>query len=252
VLAKGQVLQTRHLNQLLNQAAGTDHEELINLSTLRSMTQAYYSPDNYGHFGLALKQYAHFTSPIRRYSDLIVHRALISTHGWGKDGLGPEEAERLEDTAKHISDTERRSMVAERDTNDRYLAAYLSERVGDEFTGRIAGIARFGVFVKMNETGADGLVPIRTLGREYFHFDRETNTLMGADTGLTLGIGQRVTVRLAQATPVTGGLELELLTLEGKDLPRGVSPAGRSPRRKAAKGKRKADKIKRKVARKRR
>lgn len=260
VLAKGQVLQTRHLNQLLNAAAGTDDAELINLSTLRSMTQAYYSPDNYGHFGLALAQYAHFTSPIRRYSDLIVHRALISAHGWGpasgratsEDGLSPDEVERLKDTATHISDTERRSMMAERDTTDRYLAAYLSERVGDEFSGRIVGIARFGVFVKMDETGADGLVPIRSLGREYFHFDREAGTLMGADTGLVISIGQQVTVRLAQATPVTGGLELELLTLEDKALPRGVSPAGRSPRRKVGKGKRKADKIKRKVARKRR
>ena len=252
VLAKGQVLQTRHLNQLLNAAAGTDDAELINLSTLRSMTQAYYSPDNYGHFGLALAQYAHFTSPIRRYSDLIVHRALISAHGWGKDGLGPDEVARLEETAQHISDTERRSMVAERDTTDRYLAAYLSERVGEEFSGRVAGIARFGVFVKMDETGADGLVPIRTLGREYFQFDRDAGTLTGVDTGLTISIGQTVTVRLAQATPVTGGLELELLTLEGKALPKGVSPAGRSPRRKAGRGKRKADKIKRKLARKRR
>ncbi len=251
-LAKGQVLQTRHLNGLLRGAAGTDNAELINMATLRSMTQAYYSPENYGHFGLALAQYAHFTSPIRRYSDLIVHRALISAHGWGKDGLGPEEADRLEETAKHISETERRSMVAERDTTDRYLAAYLSERVGNEFTGRISGIARFGVFVKMNETGADGLVPIRTLGREYFHFDGDTNTLTGADTGLTIRIGQRVTVRLARATPVTGGLELELLSLDGKALPRSTGPAGRSPRRKAAKGKRKTDKIKRKVARKRR
>jgi ribonuclease R len=252
VLAKGQVLQTRHLNQLLNAAAGTDDAELINISTLRSMTQAYYSPDNYGHFGLALAQYAHFTSPIRRYADLIVHRALVTAHGWGKDGLSPEEAERLEETGQHISDTERRSMVAERDTTDRYLASYLSERVGDEFTGRIAGVARFGVFVKMDETGADGLVPIRTIGREYFHYDDEARRLMGSDTGLTISIGQRVTVRLAQATPVTGGLELELLTLEDKALPKGVSPAGRSPRRKVGRGKRRADKIKRKVARKRR
>lgn len=252
-LAKGQVLQTRHLNQLLNAAAGTDDAELINLSTLRSMTQAYYSPDNFGHFGLALAQYAHFTSPIRRYADLIVHRALIAAHGWGKDGLDAAEIDRLEDTATHISDTERRSMMAERDTTDRYLAAFLSERVGNEFGGRISGIARFGVFVKLDETGADGLIPIRTLGREYFHFDREAGTLMGADTGITISIGQRVTVRLAAATPVTGGLELELLTLEDKAMPRGSSsPAGRSPRRKAARGKRKADKIKRKVARKRR
>ncbi|MBE1285474.1 MAG: ribonuclease R [Rhodobacteraceae bacterium] len=254
-LAKGQVLQTRHLNALLNQAAGTDEAELINMSTLRSMTQAYYSPENFGHFGLALQRYAHFTSPIRRYADLIVHRALISSHGWGKDGLDPAEIDRLEDTATHISDTERRSMMAERDTTDRYLAAYLSERVGNEFTGRISGIARFGAFVKLDETGADGLVPVRSLGREFFHFDREAGTLMGSETGLTIGIGQRVTVRLAQATPVTGGLELELLSIEDQALPRGgrTSPAGRSGgRRKAVKAKRKKDKIARKVQHKRR
>ncbi|MBO9450540.1 ribonuclease R [Tropicibacter sp. R16_0] len=251
-LAKGQVLQTRHLNALLNAAAGTDDAELINLSTLRSMAQAYYSPENFGHFGLALRNYAHFTSPIRRYADLIVHRALIKAHGWGDDGLQPDEIDRLEDTATHISDTERRSMMAERDTTDRYLAAYLSERVGNEFSGRISGMARFGAFVKLDETGADGLVPVRSLGREFFHFDREAGTLMGSDTGMILSIGQRVTVRLAQATPVTGGLELELLSVEDKAMPKPVSPAGRTQRRKAIKGKRKRDKIKRKVERKRR
>ena len=251
-LAKGQVLQTRHLNALLNAAAGTDDAELINMSTLRSMTQAYYSPENFGHFGLALVKYAHFTSPIRRYADLIVHRALIAVHKWGDDGLSGEEAERLEDTGTHISTTERRSMIAERDTTDRYLAAYLSERVGNEFAGRISGIARFGAFVRLEETGADGLVPIRALGREYFHFDREAGTLVGADTGLTVGIGQKVVVRLAQATPVTGGLELELLELEDKALPSGGTPGRGGPRRKSAQSKKKSAKTKRKVSRRRR
>ena len=224
VLAKGRVLQTRHLNTLLAQAEDTDHAELINLTTLRSMTQAYYSPENLGHFGLALRKYAHFTSPIRRYSDLVVHRALIRAHGWGDDGLTETEIEELDATATHISETERRSMAAERDTTDRYLAAYLSERVGTEMTGRISGIARFGAFVKLDETGADGLVPIRELGREFFHFDRDTQTLMGADTGTTIGIGQRVTVRLAEAVPVTGGLRLELIELDDRMLP---APASR-------------------------
>ncbi|WP_209598378.1 ribonuclease R [Ruegeria sp. HKCCSP351] len=251
-LAKGQVLQTRHLNALLNAAAGTEDAELINLTTLRSMAQAYYNPENFGHFGLALRNYAHFTSPIRRYADLVVHRSLISAHGWGTDGLTEDEITRLEETATHISDTERRSMMAERDTTDRYLAAYLSERVGNEFTGRISGIARFGAFVKMDETGADGLVPVRSLGREFFHFDREAGTLMGADTGLIIAIGQRVTVRLTEATPVTGGLELELLSIDDQALPRGQGPKGRSSRRKAISTKRKKDKIKRKIERKRR
>jgi ribonuclease R len=254
-LAKGQVLQTRHLNALLNAAEGTDHDELINMSTLRAMTQAYYSPVNFGHFGLALRNYAHFTSPIRRYSDLIVHRGLISSHGWGKDGLTPEDIERLESTATHISDTERRSMMAERDTTDRYLAAFLSERVGNEFTGRISGVAKFGVFVRMDDTGADGLIPVRSLGREYFHYDRESNTLMGSDTGLIIGVGQRVTVKLLEALPVTGGIALELISLDGKDMPRGPTGfrgRGKPPRRKLAKAKRKSSKVKRKVERKRR
>ncbi|MGR3508490.1 MAG: ribonuclease R [Sulfitobacter sp.] len=256
-LAKGQVLHTKHLNKLLNDAAGTDDAELINISTLRSMTQAYYGPAHIGHFGLALRSYAHFTSPIRRYADLIVHRALISAHGWGKDGLSQQDIEDIEQTGAHISDTERRSMTAERDTTDRYLAAYLSERVGNEFSGRISGIARFGAFVKLDETGADGLLPMRSLGREYFHFDAEAGTLMGADTGLMISVGQRVTVRLTEAVPVTGGIALELLTLEGKALPQGGrggrGPAGRTnPKRKATKAKRKDDKIKRKVKRARR
>ncbi|WP_299359337.1 ribonuclease R [uncultured Paracoccus sp.] len=229
-LPRGQVLQTSQLNRLLGQAEGTDFDELINISTLRSMTQAYYHPANVGHFGLALKSYAHFTSPIRRYSDLIVHRALISAHGWGStgkkgDGLSQGDIDTLEQTAEHISETERRSMAAERDTTDRYLAAYLAERVGSEFTGRISGIQRFGAFVKLDETGADGLLPIRQIGNEYFHYDRDAQTLVGADTGTRLGIGQRVTVRLAEAVPLTGGLMLELVELEGEAVVQG--PAGR-------------------------
>ncbi len=253
VLAKGQVLRTAHLNRLLGEAAKTDHAEIINLSTLRAMTQAYYAPENFGHFGLALQAYAHFTSPIRRYADLIVHRALISAHGWGDDGLSPEDIERLEGTAQHISDTERRSMAAERDTNDRYLAAYLSERIGEEFVGRVSGVARFGVFVRLDETGADGLIPVRSLGREYFHFDRDSGTLMGAETGMTIGLGQKVRVRLSEAAPVTGGLALELVSIEGEAAPRGPGQKrrGRPARRKQVHARKKADRIRRKVRRSR-
>ncbi len=234
-LAKGQVLQTSHLNRLLAQAEGSDFDELINITTLRSMTQAYYHPENFGHFGLALKSYAHFTSPIRRYSDLIVHRALISGHGWAAktrgDGLSDFDIERLGETAKHISDTERRSMAAERDTTDRYLAAYLADRVGTEMTGRISGIQRFGAFVKLDETGADGLLPIREIGNEYFHFDPDAQVLMGSETGIEIGLGQRVTVRLAEAVPMTGGLMLELLELEGRTLPQGARKRGKGMRK---------------------
>ncbi|MEJ6391153.1 ribonuclease R [Gymnodinialimonas ulvae] len=251
-LAKGQVLKTSHLNALLNQAS-EEHSELISISTLRSMQQAYYNAENFGHFGLALQHYAHFTSPIRRYADLIVHRALITAHGWGTDGLAPEEIDRLDETAKLISDTERRSMVAERDTNDRYLAAYLSDRVGAEFAGRISGIARFGVFVKLDETGADGLLPMRALGDEYYHYDAETQTLMGADTGFVIGIGDRVLVKLAEAVPVTGGLILELLEHDGRARPTPRRSGRRKgpTRRKAGASKGKRTKLRKKAARKR-
>ena len=249
-LAKGQVLKTAHLNRLLAQAAGTDHAELMNISALRSMTQAYYNPENFGHFGLALKSYAHFTSPIRRYADLIVHRALIDAHGWGSDGLSPFDKDVMAETAQQISDTERRSMQAERDTTDRYLAAFLSDRVGVEMAGRISGIAKFGVFVKLDETGADALVPIRTLGSEYFHHDADSQTLMGSDTGTVIGLGQRVTVKLAEATPVTGGLTAELITLDERTMPRGPSRGrGKPPRRKSATARKKSAKTNRKVKR---
>ena len=248
-LAKGQVLKTEHLNRLLNAARDTDAAELINLATLRSMTQAYYAPENFGHFGLALQAYAHFTSPIRRYADLVVHRALVAAHGWGDDALTAEEIDRLEQTGTHISETERRSMVAERDTTDRYLAAFLSDRIGAELSGRISGIQRFGAFVKLDETGADGLVPVRSIGREYFHYDRESQTLSGSETGLKLGLGQRVTVRLAEAVPVTGGLLLDLIEVEGQALSRRPARGpGKAPVRRKAK---KAAKARRKVTRRR-
>ncbi len=265
-LPKGQVLKTAHLNKLLHDAAGKEDAELINIATLRSMTQAYYSPKNFGHFGLALQNYAHFTSPIRRYADLIVHRALITAHHWGDDGLSEMDVEKLEATGNQISDTERRSMLAERDTTDRYLAAYLSDRVGAEFTGRISGIAKFGVFVKLDETGADGLVPISTLGREFFHFDRDCGTLMGADSGRIIALGQRARVKLIEAAPVTGGIAFEMLEIEDDKIPAGGRPSrgrgrgkggpprkpGTSPRRKPAQAKRKDAKTKRKVTRQKR
>jgi ribonuclease R len=251
-LAKGQVLKTRHFNALLAAAAGTELAELVNLGVLRAQTQAYYSPENFGHFGLALRRYAHFTSPIRRYADLVVHRALIAAHGWGRDGQTIEEAEALADTAEHVSKTERRAMEAERDTTDRYLAAFLAEREGAEFDGVVSGVARFGLFVKLAETGADGLVPVSSLGREYWRFDPGRLTLTGERSGREIGVGAKARVRLVEAAPVTGGLRFELLEVEGG----GTTPAPArggggpgGPRRKLAAGKIAAAKARLKAAR---
>ncbi|TVQ57488.1 MAG: ribonuclease R [Rhodobacteraceae bacterium] len=248
-LAKGQVLKTRHLNALLDAAAETEFAELVNMGVLRAQTQAYYSARNFGHFGLHLRSYAHFTSPIRRYADLVVHRALIAAHGWGDDGQTMEEAAGLEETAEHISRTERRAMEAERDTTDRYLAAFLSEREGATFTGRVSGVAKFGLFVKLDDTGADGIVPISTLGREYFRFDPASLTLTGERTGRTIGVGARAVVRLVEAAPITGGLRFELLEAEGAPMPKGARGRGAAPRRAAGKAKIAAAKAKRKARR---
>jgi ribonuclease R len=240
-LARGQVMHTRALNRLLSQAQGTEVDELINMATLRAMAQAVYSPDNIGHFGLALRNYAHFTSPIRRYADLVVHRALIAAHRWPPqgDGLTGEEVEGLAETARHISETERRAMAAERDTADRYLAAYLADRVDSDFAGRVAGVTRAGVFVKLDETGADGLVPLRTLGDEYFRHDAEAATLTGAQSGRVIGLGDRVVVRLVRADPLSGGLLLEMLEHGGSQMAARPDPGGRGTGRRRGAGPRK-------------
>ena len=174
------------------------------------------------------------------YADLIVHRALVSSHGWGKDGLTPEDEAMLAETAKAISDTERRSMLAERDTTDRYLAAFLNERVGAVMSGRISGIAKFGVFVKLDETGADGMIPLGSLGREYWVYNRDANSLTGDRSGRVISVGMPAMVRLAEAAPITGGLLLELLEVGGKPLPKSNS-GRRSPSkgRRDVKGRRK-------------
>lgn len=230
---RGAGVKTRHLNRLLEAARGTAHAETISMAVLRSMTQACYAPENGGHFGLALAGYAHFTSPIRRYADLVVHRALIAAHGWGEDGLTGAEAARLAETAALVSERERRSLVAERDTTDRYLAARLAGRVGEEMAGRVSGVVRFGLFVRLSEDGADALVPMASLGQR-FRFDARTQRMVGRRSGAVIGTGQAVTVRLTRADPMTGGLVAELLAVDGAPV------AGAGGGRKVAGGQRKA------------
>ncbi|MDA0338652.1 MAG: ribonuclease R [Proteobacteria bacterium] len=208
---KTERLSPRHFNQILAKVVGTPHGDMANMVVLRSQSQALYSPDNLGHFGLSLERYAHFTSPIRRYADLMVHRGLIRALKLGDDGLSEDVASRFHEIGEHISVTERRAMYAERDAIDRYMAAFMADKVGAKFEGRISGVSRFGLFVTLNETGADGLIPISKLGREYFRHEEKLHALVGDESGTTFRLGDPATVRLAEATPLTGGLRFELL-----------------------------------------
>jgi ribonuclease R len=209
---KGEAPRTDRFNRLLDQTRGGPHAEIVNEVVLRTQMQAQYSPDNIGHFGLNLDRYAHFTSPIRRYADLIVHRALIAALRLGDGGLAAEDVARLKETAEHITLAERRAMAAERDATDRYVAAFLEDRVGASFEGRITGVTRFGLFVRLSQTGADGLAPISSLGDEYFTHDDKTHALVGERSGARWRLGRAVEVRLREATPITGGLVLEMLS----------------------------------------
>jgi len=208
-------------NRILAQVKGRDAEPLVNEVVLRAQAQAEYSAENYGHFGLNLRRYAHFTSPIRRYADLIVHRALIRALGLGEGALPETETiETLSEVAAAISLTERRAMKAERETVDRLIAHFLADRVGATFTGRISGVTRSGLFVKLSDTGADGLIPVRSLGTEYFNYDEARHALIGSRSGAMHRLGDAVEVRLVEAAPVAGALRFELLS-EGQPAPRG-------------------------------
>lgn len=215
----GERASPARFNKLLAQARDKDFEETVSMAVLRSQSQAYYTPEGSGHFGLNLEHYGHFTSPIRRYSDLVLHRALIATFKLGDDGTTAEESARLKETAEHISATERRAMVAERDAKDRYIAAFLEKRVGAVFDARISGATKFGLFVTLSETGADGLIPARSLGEEYYVFDEKSKSLIGAQSGNTFKFGRLVKVRLEEATPVTGGLIFEMVSKAEKGKP---------------------------------
>jgi len=208
--AKGQVIKPGAFNRILATAKGGPHEQVMNDVVLRTQAQAVYSSDNVGHFGLNLQRYAHFTSPIRRYADLIVHRALIRALKLGAGGLSDKEMARLSEMAEHISMTERRAMAAERDSTDRYVAAFMQDRIGAVFEGRITGVTRFGLFLRLAETGADGLLPARALGFEYFRHDEKRHAMVGDRTGTSYKLGDIVRVKLVEAAPLTGGLRFEL------------------------------------------
>ena len=239
----GQRPKPMHFNRILQQVKGTEFEHVVNEVVLRSQSQAIYDTENIGHFGLNLARYAHFTSPIRRYADLIVHRGLIKALKLGDaraDGLSAEDIEKMHETAELISAAERRSMAAERDTVARMMAAHMAERVGATFHARISGVTRAGLFVALLENGADGFVPMRSLGDDFYYHDEKRFALIGRRTGKVYQLGDAVEVKLLEAAPMAGGLRFEIvsggkgraaaLTLHGK----AAGAAMGKPRKKGA------------------
>ncbi len=237
-LALGQVVTPGLFNRMLKDVTDEAEKALVMEAVLRSQTQAYYGPANAGHFGLSLGSYAHFTSPIRRYSDLLVHRALVDAYKLEQpappgsippaSGLSDRDRASLQQVSDAISQTERRAMDAERDTIDRYVAAWLSVRVGEVFDTRITGVQAFGFFATIVGLGGDGLVPISTLGGEYFRHDEAAQALVGTDSGTTFASGDRLKLKLAEANPLTGALKFVLPDADASAIePRGNRPDDR-------------------------
>jgi ribonuclease R len=235
-LPRGRLVQPAQFNRVLDKARDTPYAHVVHEVVLRSQAQAQYNPVNIGHFGLALRRYCHFTSPIRRYSDLLVHRALIDAGGFGSGGLGQQPGD-FARMGEHLSATERRAQAAERDAVDRFTAAFLAERVGQVFTGRISGVTRFGLFVTLGDSGGEGLVPIRTLSEDYYIHDEKHHRLVGRSTAHTFRLGEALAVRLVEADPITGGLILALAEGYGSTgpatphRPPATAARRRSPRR---------------------
>jgi ribonuclease R len=234
----GQVIRPATFNRIIERVGESDARPEIMEQLLRTQMQARYAPERLGHFGLALGTYAHFTSPIRRYADLLVHRALVSAYRLGEGGLPPSDAEKFEEIGEQISRLERRAMEAERETVDRYVAAYLADQVGQVVMCRITGVQPFGFFATVVEFGGDGLVPVSTIGEEYFRYGEKAQQLVGEETGTTFRMGQRLKLRIAEANPVSGSLRFELpgqqpsekrSPPERRDRVRSGGPRGRPP-----------------------
>ncbi len=230
--AKGQTVRAANFNAILARVKGHAQEDLVNEIVLRTQAQAEYTHENYGHFGLNLRRYAHFTSPIRRYADLVVHRALIRALGFGAGAMPETSASELAEIAARISAAERRAMAAERDTVDRLIAAHLADRLGAIFSARISGVTRSGLFVRLLETGADGFVPISTLGRDYFVYDDARHALTAKGSGESYRLADPIEVRLMEVAPVAGALRFEpAQTQRASGSKRMSTPRPRSRRR---------------------
>ena len=217
-LARGTQMKPSSFNGILSRVKGSDHETLVNEVVLRSQSQAIYSPENIGHFGLNLHRYAHFTSPIRRYADLVVHRALIGALKLGKDGISTAQEERLDEIAALISAAERRAMAAERETVDRLIATHLATRLDESFQGRVSGVTKAGLFVQLPQYGADGFIPVSSLGDDYYIYDESAHALFGEKSGKGYQLADEVEVRLVEIAPMAGAMRFTMLS-EPKPLP---------------------------------
>jgi ribonuclease R len=224
-------LQPGHFNGVLADAKKLPVADLVNEVVLRSQSQAVYSPENAGHFGLHLRRYAHFTSPIRRYADLLVHRALVRSLDLGPGGAGDDEIADLDQISQRISEAERRAMAAERETIDRLIAFHLADRIGAQFTARISGVTKSGLFVRLKDTGADGFIPVATLGREYFTYNDGAHALIGERSGLGYRLGDIVTVKLVEAVPMAGALRFEMISDGTKGIAGNIPRSIRGQRR---------------------
>ena len=232
-LNTGANIQSGDLNNLLEKAKQNDCVELVSMTILRAMSQAHYTPKNCGHFGLSLANYTHFTSPIRRYSDLLIHRALIYIHDWDNTKAHVLDESEFLRIGEHLSRMERRSMVAERDTNDRYLAGFLQNKLGSEFDAYVNGLTRSGIFVRLKDTGADGLIPISSLSNDRFYLNSENNKLIGKTSKMVISIGGNVRVKLREANPVSGGLIFNLTEYEDSPVGQASSTRRRSKKQKS-------------------
>jgi ribonuclease R len=212
-VSRGHVIKPHHFQRIISQAKGKPEMAMVSMAVLRSQAQAQYGPHNVGHFGLAIRRYAHFTSPIRRYSDLLVHRSLIAALGFGDDGLKREDGERFAEFGKHISYTERRAIGAEREAVDRLTTLYLADHVGAEFAARVNGVHRAGLFVTLIDTGADGLVPMSMIGDDHFDFDSASQRIKGRGSGTVYAIGDPLTVRLEDANIYTGSMAFSVVSV---------------------------------------
>jgi ribonuclease R len=211
-LPKSGRLKPEQFNLILAQARKAEMVELVSEVVLRSQAQAEYSAANFGHFGLNLRRYAHFTSPIRRYADLVVHRALVRALDLGTGALTDREIAVIDETAQSISECERRAVAAERQTVDRLIAGYLADRIGATFSARVSGVVRTGLFVRLAETGADGFVPASSIGGDFYRHDERRHALIGDRTGMSYKLGDMVEVRLIEAVPSAGALRFEMLS----------------------------------------